>query len=611
MEKIFLKPTSKEIAIKGNSKEGHTDVFAYDFYDDDSKRKLGGLYIVSNVKRDSDLAIDTDKQDNSPDIAYVTNLVASLAKREYYSKPDISSQDAFSATLKKINDVVEEFFKNKALKVNIGIFAITGEQILISKLGKFKIILGRNSRTIDILNNIDLFSKDPAEEKGFSGVVSGKVVPGDKLFAFYPNRMIMAREKTIKADLLKFDAEQFLEKINSIKEVRPDFDCRALYLSLNNHKEPAAKKPKLVASTKPASSSLLEEKPRQEGISIDTAKLPNATKDKKQEIYSQGVKEEVPRIISSEFSLGRKVNPLLTSMMTPIKIMRDLCTQSANLKRKFIVLSLVAGILGSGVVLIKIFVVLNPEQRQLNEAINQSQNNLKLVRTKISQNDFIGARQLLVDSLSSIYAVDISNDQTEKTIREIYEILDNIDKAIDVSPSLLETMPDELSQRVSVLTARTKEEGIAFDIYENNLYILKSDGISKIANIDKGNDKEIVQWLKSGTLPTQPSIIAVDGNIYVMNNSGTIATFYKGAKVSEINTFIISNSNDVLLTSANSKRLYLINKNLARIYELDKETKSLIRTLKVGSSEPFVDAYLYGDNTIIITAKDGRIWEIK
>src|SRR3989338_506316 len=100
MEKVFLKSTSQEIVIKGGSKEGHTDVFAYDYYDDDSKRKLGGLYIVGNVNRptaDIDGALSL-KDDDSPDIAYITNLIASLAKREYYSRPEMSPRDAFSAT---------------------------------------------------------------------------------------------------------------------------------------------------------------------------------------------------------------------------------------------------------------------------------------------------------------------------------------------------------------------------------------------------------------------------------------------------------------------------------------------------------------------------------
>ena len=50
MEKIFLKPTQKEILIKGSQKDGHMDVFSYDYNSDESRRMLGNLYIVGNVQ---------------------------------------------------------------------------------------------------------------------------------------------------------------------------------------------------------------------------------------------------------------------------------------------------------------------------------------------------------------------------------------------------------------------------------------------------------------------------------------------------------------------------------------------------------------------------------
>lgn len=618
MEKIFLKSTAQEIVIKGNSKEGHTDVFAYDYYGDDNKRKLGGLYIIGNVKQDGDI-----NSENAPDIAYVTNLVASLAKREYYSRSDISPRDAFSATLKKINDVVEEFFSarggsaygGKNLKINIGIFAIAGEQILISKLGKFKIILARpahtggESRAVDILNNIDLFSKEQVKDKELYNIVSGKIIAGDKLFAFYPNRMVTAREKTIKADLLKFDAKQFTEEINSVKETKPDFDCGALHLSIDSHKELAVKKLTILSSAEKQNRGSSISQPRQNVVGEIGTKLlaKDDIKEVKPEIHESI--SEVPRIISSEFSLARKVNPLLSSMFAPIKIARDLYRQSFNLKRKFIVLSFVVGVLMIGAVSVKMFLVIDPEQRRLNVVINQAQNNLKLVRTKISQNDLTGARQLLAESLSSINTVGLTNNKAQKTADEIYTTLDNIDKSVEVSPSLLESMPEELNQRIAIFDAH-KDRGIALDVYENNLYILTNDNISKIADINSNTQKEPSIWLKSDLSP-QSIMLTVDGNVYVMNNSGTLSVYYKGEKVSETNTFIVSQNGDVLLTSKDSDKLYLVNKMLARIYELDKKSGSLIRTLKVGSSEPFVDAYLVGNSTIIIVTPDGRIWELK
>lgn len=611
MDKIFLKPTSREISIRGKSKEGRTDVFAYDYYNDEDKRKLGGLYMIGNVKQDN-----AENTENYPDIAYITNLVASLAKREYYSKPDASPRNAFLTTLKKINDVVEEFFRNKSLKVNIGIFAIAGNDIMISKFGKFKIILGRparaggESRAIDILNNVDLFNKEQGEDKEFSNIVSGKVAAGDKIFAFFPNRIITAREKTIRADLLKSDTEQFLEKINSVKELKPDFDCGALHISLNHHKESTiVKKPKVATPETPPTGD----------VSINLAKTDikelkpvMKEKDHTSDIIPETPEPaaEIPKIISSEFSLGKKTNPLMLPVLAGVKIAKGLCGRNFNLKSKFIILSFAVGILAISAILLRIFVITDTEQRRLNLAINQVQNNLNLIQTKINQNDLIGARQMLIDSLSSIYETNIKSDRTQKTADEIYAILDKIDKAVDVSPTLIETMPEELNKRIGIFGAH-KDLGIALDIYENNLYILTKDNILKITDIDNNAKKEPSVWLKSGDLPPQPTMLTVDGNIYVMNSSGALTAYNQGKKISDTDTFIVSGEKDTLLTSKDSDKLYVTNKTLARIYELDKKSGSLIKTLKVGSSEPFVEAYLYGDGVIIIITKDGRIWEIK
>ncbi|MBI2064168.1 MAG: hypothetical protein HYT66_00435, partial [Candidatus Yanofskybacteria bacterium] len=127
MERIYLKPTCQEVLHKDTGKEGHFDLFAYDYEADEAKRKLGNLYLVGNVQMPATPTPEGRGSDQSVggenDITYVTNLVASLAKREYYANPDLAPKEAFSLALKKINDVVGEFFTNKDIKINIGIFA--------------------------------------------------------------------------------------------------------------------------------------------------------------------------------------------------------------------------------------------------------------------------------------------------------------------------------------------------------------------------------------------------------------------------------------------------------------------------------------------------------
>ena len=585
MEKIFLKPTQTEILVKGSQKEGHLDIFSYDYNSDENKRKLGNLYIVGNVQQDIDA-----------DATYVTNLVASLAKREYYSNPDLSPKEAFSATLKKINDVVDEFFVNKGVKINIGIFALAGENINISKIGKFKILLARDNKTVDILNNIDLFTKEKVEEKEFSHIVSGRIAHGDKILAFYPSRLVAVKEKVIKESFLRMNTEQFLEKINAIKKDKTGFAYAALYINLNRVREPAVPMPKLPVVEKrpdakidlPLNSSHLEQ--------VVAAQHPSQYRERDAE-------PELPRIIRSEFSLGKKDNPF-DIVLGKIKM---ILPKRQNKMVFFVSLGVVVLV---GAWATKAFIFVSPNQRQTTNAVREVGDNVKLAKAKISQNDFLGARKLLLSSIISINSV-VSSKKTEDAKGEIFKLLDNLDQAVESSPTLTETLPKSVSDKASLLVVQKEKTGaISLDIYEDNLYFLTVDGISKIADVS-GKPKDAVGWLKGGTLPPEPLLIAVDGNIYVLNKSGLLTTYYKGEKKNEINTLVLPDDSSVLATTKDSQYLYLINKNMGRIYLISKATEVLFKTIKVSSQEAFTAAYLDQDEVVYLVSKDNKIWKVQ
>ncbi|MEK7076571.1 MAG: hypothetical protein AAB941_02835 [Patescibacteria group bacterium] len=576
VEKIFLKPTQTEILIKGSQKEGHLDIFSYDYNSDETKRKLGNLYIVGNIQPSAPTLDGRGSDQSVGDVTYATNLVASLAKREYYSNPDLSPKEAFSAALKKINDVVDEFFVNKDVKVNIGIFALAGENINISKIGKFKIFLARDDKTIDILNNIDLFTKERVEEKEFSHVISGRIAHGDKILAFYPGRLVTVREKAIKESFLKLNTEQFLEKIGAMKEEKANLAYAALYIKLDRVKEPA-----IVAEEEPV---------KQKPVVL------------KQPEYASP-EPELPRIIRSEFSLGKKDNPFAV-VLEKIKM---LLPKRQNKMVFFVSLGIVVLV---GAWTIKSFFIVSPNQRQTANAVNEAQNNIKLAKTKISQNNFLDARRLLLGSIVSISSV-ASSKKTEDARDEIFKLLDNLDQAVESSPTLTETLPKSVSDKATLLTAeKTKTGAISLDIYEDNLYFIAVDGISKIADVST-KPKDAVGWLKGGTLPLEPLLIAVDGNVYVLNKSGLLTTYYKGEKKNEINTLVLPDDSSVLATTKDSQYLYLINKNMGRIYLLSKASGTLFKTIKVSSQEAFANAYLDQDEAIYFVSKDNKIWKVQ
>ena len=280
--------------LKGSGKDGSSDLFSYD-YADPAQRGLGHLYVVGNIQAGQAAAAD------DIDVGYVINLVASLAKREYYSKAETEPKAAFGAALKKINGVIEEFFKQKDTKINIGIFAIAGSQIHISKLGKFKILLARDGENVDILNNIDLFKKETTQEKQFSNIISGAVSEGDRILAFYPSRVMSAREKLLKTSLLELGQDDFAKKLESVKNDKQDFACAAVHVELRKSKEPASE-------PKPQPKELQEEVVEVISEPAPVAQLAVDDKRGKAEIKPAPA-IEIPKIIPAEFSLGRKTKP--------------------------------------------------------------------------------------------------------------------------------------------------------------------------------------------------------------------------------------------------------------------------------------------------------------
>ncbi len=442
MEKVFIKPTAKEIMLKGNGKDGPSDLFSYD-YSDASQRGLGNLYVVGNIQPGEAASSD------DLDVGYVINLVASLAKREYYAKADLEPKEAFSAALKKINGVIEEFFKHKDTKINIGLFTIAAGQLHIAKLGKFKILLARDGANIDILNNVDLFKKETTQEKQFSNIISGTVTEGDRILAFYPSRVMTAREKQLKASLLDLPQDDFAKKLEAIKDDKQDFACAAVHIELHKCTEAATAQniqPKEL-HTEEETEDEAPVTPLQPAVQLAAA----ATEDESIEDPSEEtpveepvVKEvvkvkqhklvpemnEVPKIIPAEFSLGRKTNPF-TKYTSQLKNMR------ITPKNRAFVMAGAAAVVLVAVFTLKSFVFVSASARALNSAAAEADSSIKAAQTKVSQNDLVGAHSLLLGSLASLnesVQQNGSSGKIDQAKQHILEALDGLEQATVAVP---------------------------------------------------------------------------------------------------------------------------------------------------------------------------------
>ncbi|MDP4001757.1 MAG: WD40 repeat domain-containing protein [bacterium] len=685
MEKVFINPVAKEILIKGNAKEGPVDLFSYD--NNTNSQALGNLFVIGNIQG------RTIENSDDIDVGYVLNLVASLAKREYYANPDASPKDAFSGALKKINGVVEEFFKNKETKINIGIFAIANDQIHISKLGKFKIILAREGKNIDILNNIQLFNKETIEEKEFSNIISGKIIEGDHILAFYPSRSTTAREKSIKDNFLKTTQDEFTAQLMAIKETKPEFACAALHIDIQKFTEPLL----VGRQAQPQPKELQQEPVEKETADDLTPAVQLATTESKKEdvvqekdpaptartVVKLSPEPAIPKIIPSEFARGKR--ELILS-----KHFRRFKNMNTSPKTKAYAMGGVAIVILITVFSLKSFVFVDATTRQLNAVISEAQTNLKLAQDKLSQSDFIGARGLLMSSLASISQNESTNGPSKKadeTKNQLMLALDSMDNATDatltspidipvdsgtaklvtssgtnfyaylegkdsnsllkisadgaiagttqikdISPSAIFSsdayiaLIDANAKKVSSLsisksTLTTKEFSsdtlVNLEVYQDNLYGLTATGIIRIIDASLGKT-DVQPWLASDTtLVNNASLIAVDGDIYILSSDGVLTKYYKGKKVSDVKTVISPDSGlpagqvgSMLLTTTDSPNLYLVNASTGRIYIFAKDSGVVSKTLKINSAQPISSATLSSDGTIYILSGN-KIWKVQ
>ena len=467
MEKVFINPVAKEILIKGNAKEGPVDLFSYD--NNGNTRALGNLFVIGNIQGGADVNSD------DIDVGYVLNLVASLAKREYYINSDASPKEAFAGALKKINGVVEEFFKNKETKINIGIFAVAGNEIHISKLGKFKILLAREGKNIDILNNIQLFDKESTQEKEFSNIISGKVVEGDRILAFYPSRSTTVREKSIKESFLKSSQNEFTAQLASVRETKPEFACAAIHIDIQKGTESAVP-PRIQPKE-------LQEESEEKVVEVLTPAAQLANTDNKEDegepmpvaqtVAKLAPEPAIPKIIPSEFARGKRELALS-------KHLRRFKNMNITPQVKMYAMGGIAVIALVTIFSFKSLVFTSAATKQLNATISEVQKNLTLAQNKLKQSDFIGARSLLVSSLASLTQSESTNGSSKKaddTKNQLLLALDSMDNATSADLKPLENSIPTDSGTAKLVTS----SGANFYVYlegkdSNSILKISADG---------------------------------------------------------------------------------------------------------------------------------------
>lgn len=574
MEKITLKPIVKELLYKNDEPGICFDILSYGGSSTQEKN-LGSIYVLSQLKQKEE------------ELDYLVSLTSSLAKREYYSQESLIEQNpkaAFERTLKKLNEVLNDFFANKNLTLNLGLAIIAGDTVYISRLGKFKVAMARDGEYIDILNNIHLFNKDDGDEKQFANIISGKLRAGDKIFAYFPQRAITSREKLLNPIFINQGQEEFSNKIAQLAANASNFSCCGLHIDIKEIKEIPVQTTSTNYQT-PINNqiqSAFESTENEKTRVLVSPDLPNTDNNIPKPMAT-------PSVIKSEVSFTKRGN-LITNTFGKISqlirfnlVGRPRLTQigklksikigeiSKNGKYKFFIITAILIILP----LVGWSFIKNRSSAQVKAILDKAAESLSQARSHSDKNNLKEARTSL-----NIALAQISNIDSKYTI----VLKSDIDKTFNII--------DHVSDKEPELLYNSDGNDLKFrqiGYIPNQVSIVNENG--NLFFLDSGKLNETGQFKKSGKFlyPEKNYVALFDG----INNFQVY-----DIKTQKISAYSFSNQNEYEDTTIYENNLY---------------------TLKSGKIEKYNDAAIGGTKAtswgdvsdsgpIIALAIDGNVY---
>jgi hypothetical protein len=628
MEKLILKSNSQEVAF--NPKDNSIcESFIYEPMELPDK-KLGSLYILGHVIKQP-----------GEDIGYILNLISSLMKREYYGDPNATSKAAFEKGLKKLNEVLRDFFRDKEANLDLGVLAVSGSNMFISKLGKFKILLSRDGEFIDIFNNVGLFSKDKVQEEEFSNVVSGKLTGSDSVFAYTPNRQTTSREGKLK-DMIKASATSadFVKNMGLMQR-KSSFTCHGMFISMEEMRE-IASIPKAVISSTPAAD-------QRAGVQDMLKDLPDLEKQEEAEKKAQETpqepveEEEQPKISPAELSMAKRETGIdkLFSKTKTIKTMKPI--------HKFTVGALVIAVAIVGYTSYRTF---NKSSAEFKAAEQTAENGLQQAEQKLAVNNVREARAALTAALVGLEQYK-DNEKAQDLIRQVEDQLQSLDKVSTKQAMLLTDLSEEgveashlikTANGLYIFSANaesfyslsgTPEEGIVYvyvapadihfaegekyyhktldeeitagDFYAENFYFASSEGIFKYPDVAMASSKK-TEWLKEEYTDDIISLV-VDNSVYALTSDGKFIEYFGGEKAQELDLQIDPGADAQILTTKEAEKLYVFDPQAKNIKVFSRADGSLIETYDISYIENPQGVSL-GESELYILSSDNKIWEL-
>ncbi|MDF1498611.1 MAG: hypothetical protein P1P85_04655 [Patescibacteria group bacterium] len=235
-----IKVDLREIVFSNEEGKSFCDIFIYE-PENIEEQGLGNLYIVGEIVNFSD---------NS---SYLVNLLASIAKKEFYANPKKSTIESLESSLHKVNTNLSKITEQGNIdwigNLNMACGTYKSGELHISQVGKIKTILIRDGQVTDIGKDITN-EENPHPFKTFANIASGDLEIGDLVLLATPELFNVFSTEKLAQFSSSLDIEQLSEIIqDSIEKENNINTMGVLIMKIEEDKEDKMNRVKIESKT--------------------------------------------------------------------------------------------------------------------------------------------------------------------------------------------------------------------------------------------------------------------------------------------------------------------------------------------------------------------------
>lgn len=637
-----------------NKKDSVCGVFSYEVLNVEDAQ-LGNIYIVGKISN-----VPKKKYKNSD---FLLSLLASAIKREFYSNHQRTSLEALESALQSANIYLSDFTKKGHDEwignLHIACLVFSQNDIYIGQTGNMVIQLFRKG-TISNISKKFHGSEEPEPTKTFSNIASGKIEREDKiLMATRDISEILSLQKT--KELISYPtADKLYHYIKDNLSV-PALACLILEAETHEPKEDE-ERPK-IAEEKPAEIKIS----LKEILDLKAEKINKIVQDQitfPNKLTNFFLKHTIIKYILALFLLLliifspliiekinydlkiRKINNLLQRTREDVE-RSELSLIYQNQPEAQAFLRQANAFLENANVLFK---------KLPNDAKGGISANFKLIQDLFNQqknslNNIINVTQLekLADLSKNTYSFNPAGILKLENLLYLYETTSGFVYKIDLeNPDSIDSPLVFLSSKdtfklgaatsTEILLLANPEKIAVYNIneiynlyllrpnlentlnikdmvgFDNNLYFLD---VQKLNVFKYSLSEDILsgsQWIMKGPTDEIKNAVslAVDGDVFVALENGTIIHYSQGKKLKEIKPDIIPPLLKIgqMFTSANLKNLYILGPLNNRIISINKKD-GLIKQYAVSELSNLRDLWVDSDEKTIYLLNGLEVYKIE